>query len=57
MHQQFRLQNQYCDQEKSLHYNFFRYYESDCRRFVNQDSIRLDGGRNFYYTFVANFQV
>ena len=25
----FRLQNQYCDRETGLHYNFFRYYEPD----------------------------
>jgi len=23
------LQNQYCDHETGLHYNFFRYYEPD----------------------------
>ena len=27
IHQPFRLQNQYCDCETGLHYNFFRYYE------------------------------
>uniref|UniRef100_UPI00384CC342 RHS repeat-associated core domain-containing protein n=1 Tax=Neisseria zalophi TaxID=640030 RepID=UPI00384CC342 len=55
-HQPFRLQNQYCDTEIGLHYNFFRYYEPECGRFVNQDPIGLDGGRNFY-TFSANSQM
>ena len=47
-HQPFRLQNQYCDEETGLHYNFFRYYEPDAGRFVNQDPIRLEGGENLY---------
>ena len=48
-HQPFRLQNQYCDQETGLHYNFFRYYEPDVGRFVNQDPIGLWGGENLYF--------
>ncbi|VTY06935.1 Putative deoxyribonuclease RhsC [Neisseria subflava] len=47
-YQPFRLQNQYCDRETGLHYNFFRYYEPDAGRFVNQDPIRLLGGFNLY---------
>ena len=47
-HQPFRLQNQYADHETGLHYNFFRYYEPDAGRFVNQDPIRLLGGFNLY---------
>ena len=47
-HQPFRLQNQYCDAETGLHYNFYRYYEPNSGRFVNQDPIRLEGGDNFY---------
>ena len=47
-HQPFRLQNQYADHETGLHYNFFRYYESDVGMFVNQDPIGLMGGTNFY---------
>ena len=43
-YQPFRLQNQYADRETGLHYNFFRYYDSDGGRFVNQDPIRLVGG-------------
>ena len=48
-YQPFRLQNQYCDRETGLHYNFFRYYEPDAGRFINQDPIRLWGGDNFYW--------
>ena len=48
MHQPFRLQNQYFDEETGLHYNFFRYYEPDAGRFVNQDPIGLIGGENLY---------
>ena len=47
-YQPFRLQNQYVDRETGLHDNFFRYYEPDAGRFVNQDPIGLLGGDNFY---------
>ena len=47
-YQPFRLQNQYANRETGLHYNFFRYYESDCGRFINQDPIGLIGGMNLY---------
>ena len=47
-HQPFRLQNQYCDAETGLHYNFYRYYEPNSGRFVTQDPIGLWGGSNFY---------
>ena len=51
-HQPFRLQNQYADRETGLHYNFFRYYEPNVWRFVNQDPIKYLGGTNFYtYAF------
>ena len=51
-YQPFRLQNQYCDEETGLHYNFFRYYEPDAGRFINQDPIKYFGGANFYtYAF------
>ena len=40
-YQPFRLQNQYADCETGLHYNFFRYYEPDAGRFVNQEKIML----------------
>ena len=52
----FRLQNQYADRETGLHYNFFRYYEPDAGRFVNQDPIGLWGGSNFYQ-FSLNTQL
>ena len=54
-HQPFRLQNQYCDRETVLHYNFFRYYEPDAGSFVNQDPIGLLGGSNLY-RFAPNAQ-
>ena len=53
--QPFRLQNQYADRETRLHYNFFRYYEPDAGRFVNQDPIGLLGGFNVYQ-FAPNVQ-
>ena len=42
------MQNQYADRETGLHYNFFRYYEPDAGRLVNQDPIGLLGGDNLY---------
>ena len=54
-YQPFRLQNQYADRETGLHYNFFRYYEPDAGRFVNQDPIGLEGGDNIYL-FSPNIQ-
>ena len=54
-YQPFRLQNQYADRETGLHYNFFRYYEPDAERFVNQDPIGLEGGDNIYL-FSPNIQ-
>ena len=54
-HQPFRLQNQFYDEETGLHYNFFRYYEPDAGRFVNQDPIGLEGGDNIYL-FSPNIQ-
>ena len=52
-YQPFRLQNQYADRETGLHYNFFRYYEPEVGRFVNQDPIGLMGGDNLY-SFAPN---
>lgn len=49
------LQNQYADHETGLHYNFFRYYEPDAGRFVNQDPIGLEEGFNVYQ-FALNAQ-
>ena len=50
-----RLQNQYADREAGLHDNFFRYYEPDAGRFVNQDRIGLLDGENLY-GFAPNAQ-
>lgn len=52
-HQPFRLQNQYADSETGLHYNFFRYYETEVGRFVNQNPIGLEGRENLYW-FASN---
>ena len=46
--QNLRFQGQYYDQETGLHYNRFRYYDSDCGKFVSQDPIGLDGLQNPY---------
>ncbi|HFC8513199.1 TPA: RHS repeat domain-containing protein [Neisseria subflava] len=54
-YQPFRLQNQYCDEETGLHYNFFRYYEPDAGRFVNQDPIGIIVSENLY-AFAPNIQ-
>ena len=55
-YQPFRLQNQYVDRETGLHDNFFRYYEPDAGRFVNQDPIGVWGGDNLY-RFSSNIQI
>ncbi|HFC8549916.1 TPA: RHS repeat-associated core domain-containing protein [Neisseria lactamica] len=55
VHQPFRLQNQYFDEETGLHYNLMRYYEPEAGRFVNQDPIGLLGGENLYW-FAPNIQ-
>ena len=54
-YQPFRLRNQYADLETGLHYNFFRYYEPEVGRFMNQDPIGLLGGDNLYQ-FALNMQ-
>ena len=51
-----RLQNQYVNRKTGLHYTFFRYYEPDAGRFVNQDTIGLLGGSNLYQ-FAPSVQV
>ena len=48
--------DQYADRETGLHYNFFRYYEPDAGRFVNQNLIGLDVGDNLYL-FAFNSQI
>ena len=55
-YQPFRLQNQYADRETGLYYNFYRYYEPNLGRFINQDPIKLKGGDNLYQ-FAFNTQI
>ena len=55
IHQPFRLQNQYYDEETGLHYNFFRYYDPEIGRFTQQDPIKLLGGESLY-RFANNVQ-
>ncbi|MEI2432889.1 RHS repeat-associated core domain-containing protein [Lysobacter yananisis] len=43
-----RLQGQYFDPETELHYNRYRYYDSDLAQYVGQDPIRLTGGEGLY---------
>ena len=54
-YQPFRLQNQHADRETGLHYNFFRYYEPNVGRFVNQDPIGVIASENLY-AFAPNIQ-
>ncbi|WP_416384677.1 RHS repeat-associated core domain-containing protein [Snodgrassella sp. B3837] len=48
MQQNLRYQGQYLDRETGLHYNTFRYYDSDIGRFTQPDPIGLLGGFNLY---------
>ncbi|HVI39492.1 MAG TPA: RHS repeat-associated core domain-containing protein, partial [Anaerovoracaceae bacterium] len=43
-----RFQGQYHDHETGLHYNRYRYYDSQVGRFVSRDPISFGGGTNFY---------
>lgn len=47
-HQPLRYAGQYADSETGLHYNLFRYYDPQVRRFTTQDPIGLLGGINLY---------
>nr|WP_208281767.1 RHS repeat-associated core domain-containing protein [Massilia oculi] len=42
------FQGQYFDDETGLHYNRYRYYDSDTARYLTQDPIGLSGGENLY---------
>ena len=44
----FRFQGQYYDEESGLHYNRFRYYDTQIGRFISQDPIGFAGSDNFY---------
>ncbi|MFJ4434018.1 RHS repeat-associated core domain-containing protein [Pseudomonas sp. NPDC089395] len=46
--QNLRFQGQYFDEETSLHYNLFRYYDPEVGRFVTQDPAGIVGGDNLY---------
>jgi RHS repeat-associated protein len=46
--QPLRFQGQYFDVETGLHYNRFRYFDSDIGRFISSDPIGLNGGNNLY---------
>ena len=46
--QPFRFQGQFYDVETGLHYNRFRYYDSDVGMFISRDPIELLGGYNVF---------
>ena len=46
--QPIRFQGQFFDRETNLHYNRFRYYDSDVGMFVSRDPIGLLGGDNVF---------
>jgi RHS repeat-associated protein len=45
---EWRLENQQFDEETSLHYNYFRYFDPALGGFVSADPIGLRGGSNLY---------
>ena len=48
IHNPFRFQGQYHDDESGLHYNRHRYYDPDIGRFISRDPIGLMGGLNIH---------
>ena len=46
--QNLRFQGQYFDSETGLHYNTFRYYDSEVGKYISHDPIGLLGGINLY---------
>ena len=51
--QPIRFQGQFFDGETNLHYNRFRYYDSDVGMFISRDPIQLEGGLNTF-TYAPN---
>ena len=51
--QNLRFQGQYYESETALHYNTFRFFDSETGRFMSQDPIGLVGGTNVYL-YAAN---
>ncbi|HYQ51331.1 MAG TPA: RHS repeat-associated core domain-containing protein, partial [Pseudomonas sp.] len=51
--QNLRFQGQYFDSETGLHYNTYRYYDSEIGRFLSHDPIGRAGGINIY-SYVTN---
>ena len=49
----FRLPGQYYDQESNLHYNYFRYYQTQTGRYIRPDPIGLNANINLL-TYVEN---
>ena len=45
------------DRETGLHYNFYRYYEPETGRFVNQDPIGLCGGADILSQVANEFNL
>lgn len=43
-----RFPGQYHDKETGLHYNFYRYYDSELGKYLNTDPIGFAGGINLY---------
>ena len=50
----FRFPGQYYDQETGLHYNGFRYYDSNIGRYITADPIGQDGGINLFLYALNN---
>nr|WP_175799174.1 RHS repeat-associated core domain-containing protein [Burkholderia anthina] len=46
--QPLRLQGQYCDQQTGLHYNRYRYYDSEIGIFISADPLGMSAGINLY---------